>query len=64
MSRKRNLQRLKGLSEIHSFNWKRRLRTSQAIDRGLRMPITQQHLQGNPQISRLSNSPGSVDANK
>ena len=35
----------KSLSEIQSLFWKRRLHTSQAIDRGLHTPRTQQHLQ-------------------
>ena len=30
---------------MYNFSWKRRLHTSQAIDRRLRMPRTQQHLQ-------------------
>ena len=30
---------------MHSSSWKQRLHTSQAIDRGLHTPRTQQHLQ-------------------
>jgi hypothetical protein len=39
------IKRLQRLSELYSLSWKRRLQTSQAIDRGLRRPRTQQHLQ-------------------
>ena len=64
MSRKRDLQQLKGLSEIHSFI----LETTAPYFIGDRLearsPRTRRNIQGNPQISRLSSSPGSVDANK
>ena len=45
MSRKRNLQLLKDYQRYTVLSWKRQLHTSQAIDRGLRTPRTQQHLQ-------------------
>ena len=64
MSRKRDLQRLKGLSEIHSFI----LETTAPRITGNRLEArssrTRRNLQRNPQISRLSSSPSSVDANK
>ena len=53
MSRKRDLQQLKDLSEIHSFNWKRRLYTSQAIDRGLHAPRNLQSLMDTPSTDYL-----------
>ena len=64
MSHKRDLQRLKDLSEIHNFI----LKTAAPYFTGNRLearwPRTRRNLQKNPQISRLSSRPGSVDANK
>jgi hypothetical protein len=41
----KRIERLITLSELYSLSWKRRLQTSQAIDRGFRRPRTQHHLQ-------------------
>ena len=52
VSQKREKTTNKRLSELYSLFWKRSLQTSQAIDWGLRMPRTQQHLQKtSPQLS-------------